>query len=59
MGISIFAQILSGLSNTVLFNLFARVEHLETFYWLAEPLSNNILVVLRQKHLLENTIKNW
>ena len=43
-------------SNPVLFRLFAGVEQLETFFRLAEPLGN-ILVVLCQKHLLESTIK--
>ena len=47
---------LNLLLRAVLFELFAGVEHMETFYWLAEPLGN-ILVVLFKKLLIENTIK--
>ena len=35
------------------FNLLDGMEHLETLYWLAEPLGNFLVVLGKKQHLIE------
>ena len=37
----------------MLFNRLAGGEHLETFYWLMEPLGNFLVVLRKKQQLLE------
>ena len=42
----------------MLFNLFARVEHRETFYWLTEPLVNMLVVFMQKALVIRDCLQN-